>query len=116
MIRKTLLTLAVGLMISSSQSHAMNSFCTDDALNISGDKISHASVSGMIGAASRSVIADPWIAFGVALLPGLHRELFHPNACFSKEDMAYNIIGAGLGVTGTHVFLGKNKIIFTWEC
>jgi hypothetical protein len=93
-------------------SYAMNKICTQDSFKFEGDKQVHMMYSVAIGASSRAVIADPWTAFGVSLLPGLSREMFNANSCFSKEDMAYNIIGSAIGVYTTHWVLTPNKVVY----
>ena len=93
----------------------LNKMCKDDSFKFEGDKQAHLMVSTVIGATSRSVISDPYIAFGVSLLPGLYREGFKKDGCFSVQDELYNIIGSTLGVSGMHVIIRHNFIGFQKE-
>lgn len=108
----SILTLACTL---SSAGIKVNSVCKGDSLQFQGDKQVHLGYSAGIGAATRTFIRDPWAAFGVAILPGLYREAFNSNSCFSNEDMVYNIVGAALGVASDHWIIGPGKVVFHTE-
>lgn len=93
-----------------SDSHA-------DTLQFTKDKQDHLAVSAVIGAASRLVIDDPYVAFGVAMVPGVAKEIYdmhhkdHHTA--SWQDLAFDAIGAAIGVTGTHLVIRHNFIGYT---
>ncbi len=113
--RLKMLILGILCSLFLAPAFAMNKICTQDSFKFEGDKKVHMMYSAGIGAASRAVIADPWAAFGVSLLPGLYREMFNSKSCFSKEDMAYNIVGSAIGVYTTHWVLTPNKVVYKME-
>ena len=108
---KIFVTLA---LLAAFNAQAMNSLCKGDSLKLEGDKQVHALYSAGIGAVSRAVVSDPYMAFTLALAPGLYREMYR-GSCFSWQDMAYNAIGAAIGVSTTHWVIGPNKVIFRVE-
>ena len=101
-------------LFSPSQAHAapFNRACRGDSMRFEGDKQVHMAYSAALGAASRAVIADPWTAFGVSMLPGLYRELWR-GECFSFQDMAYNALGAAVGTEAMHLVLTPNRVVFS---
>jgi hypothetical protein len=64
-----------------------------------------------------------WQQFGLAILPGFAREVATGcgddiRAGFSHEDMAYNMLGAAIGVglgEGVRVMLGKDSAAIEWS-
>lgn len=72
------------------------------------DKAKHFGVSFAVGVATSRVTSDEWSAFGLALLPGLAKELYDSGQdCnrFSWKDMGWNAAGAYVGVrTGNWIF------------
>lgn len=97
----------IALMICTS-AHA----CKDN-MQFAPDKQKHLAVSAAIGAISRTMIEDNKTAFVVALVPGIAKELhdMSGNGCASISDMAYNAIGAAIGVASVnwvirHDFIG----------
>jgi hypothetical protein len=103
--------ISIGLLSLSMSVQAVK-VCNNDSFTPEGDKIAHLTYSIGIGAASRVVIKDPWVAFGASLLPGFYREVFR-GECFSAEDMVYNAIGSAIGVTGVNFILSKDKVLYS---
>lgn len=65
------------------------------------DKAKHFGVSALIGVATGMTIENRWSAFGVAMLPGLAKEIADSqksNGHFSGKDLAADALGAVLGV------------------
>lgn len=88
--RITTLTLATSLLISTP------ALANDDS-----DKLKHFAVSFALGTASGAYFENKWTAFGVAMIPGLVKEISDSqksNNHFSGKDMAANALGAALGV------------------
>ncbi len=113
-MRTTIITLAFLLATTATHAAPFNRACRGDSLKPEGDKLVHLTYSAGIGVASRAVIADPALAFAAALAPGLVRELWLGD-CFSFQDMAYNAVGAAIGVTTTHWVIGPNRVVFRTE-
>jgi len=108
-MKKLALTLALVVATSVASAKLINSACHGDSFEFTGDKQSHLLWSAGIGAATAAVIDDPWVAFGVSLLPGFYREGWR-GPCFSGQDMVYNMIGASIGVSGYNVIIAPNFI------
>ena len=88
--RLTTLTLYTALLISTP------ALANDDS-----DKLKHFAVSFALGTASGAYFENKWTAFGVAMIPGLVKEISDSqksNNHFSGKDMAANALGAALGV------------------
>lgn len=84
------LSLASALLISTP------ALANDDS-----DKLKHFAVSFALGTASGAYFENKWTAFGVAMIPGLLKEISDSqksNNHFSGKDMAANALGAALGV------------------
>lgn len=65
------------------------------------DKQLHFLVSAGFGVASGAYFESKWTAFGVAMLPGLAKEIIDSRSegnKFSGKDIVANAVGAGLGV------------------
>ena len=67
------------------------------------DKAAHFGASLALGVAGSRLTNEPWEAVGLALIPGVAKELYDAGqACnrFSWKDMGWNVAGAVLGVGG----------------
>jgi len=65
------------------------------------DKGKHFAVSAALGTASAMHFEDKWVAFGVAMIPGVLKEVAdssRTNGRFSSKDLAADALGAALGV------------------
>ncbi len=65
------------------------------------DKIKHVAVSAALGTASAMHFEDKWVAFGVAMIPGVLKEVAdstRKNNHFSGKDLVADALGAALGV------------------
>lgn len=79
------------------------------------DKYKHAAVSAGLGLAAAAQIADPWRAWGVAMLPGLAKEVYDSRkggTGFSLPDMAANAIGAYVGVKVAGLIITPRRIVY----
>lgn len=102
--RITTLTLASALLISTP------ALANDDS-----DKFKHAAVSFALGTASGAFFENKWTAFGVAMIPGLVKEISDSqksNNHFSGKDMAANALGAALGVQFGHWIITSRGLTF----
>lgn len=87
------------------------------ALSLSGraevprDKKMHAGVSFVLGMAAAHQFPDrPVLAWGVAMTPGLLKELSDKSGTgFSGKDIAANAIGAALGVATTNWLISRSN-------
>ena len=99
---------------------ALAAFFTS-AHSIESDKKVHAGVSFMLGFAAANQWPDrPFLAWGVAMVPGLIKEASDRTTTgFDAKDLAANAIGAALGVaTGRWLVLrqdGKTFIAYRTE-
>ncbi|MDO9226051.1 MAG: hypothetical protein Q8M09_17525 [Pseudomonadota bacterium] len=64
------------------------------------DKAQHFAVSAVLGTASAMHFEDKWVAFGVAMIPGVLKEI--TDSRFSGKDLAADALGAALGVQLGH--------------
>lgn len=65
------------------------------------DKTKHFAVSAVLGAATGMHFENKWTAFGVAMIPGLLKEISdsgQANNHFSGKDLAADALGAAIGV------------------
>ncbi len=80
-----------------------------------GDKARHLVVSAALGTASGAYFENKWTAFGVAMIPGLAKEIMdsrkHDNH-FSGKDLVANAIGAALGVQLGHWMITSRGLTF----
>lgn len=77
------------------------------------DKTRHFVVSAVLGTLSAMHYENKWRAFGVALIPGLLKELHdsgQPGNHFSGKDMAANALGAAVGVQIGHWIVTRDGI------
>ena len=79
------------------------------------DKAKHVVVSAVLGTASGAYFENKWTAFGVAMIPGLVKEISdsrkHDNH-FSGKDLAADAIGAALGVQFGHWMITSRGLTF----
>lgn len=94
------LALAAGLVLTSSAQAA-------DDWN-GADKGAHFAVSAVLGTAAAMHFEDKWTAFGVAMIPGLLKEL--TDSRFSGKDLAADALGAGLGVQIGHWIVTRDGV------
>lgn len=97
-MKKTVLATAFVAMMTSAPAHAA---CADDCWNTP-DKPMHFGVSMVIGfAAGQQWPENKWKAFGVAMIPGVLKEIADAQERgnrFSTKDLAADALGAALGV------------------
>ena len=69
------------------------------------DKAKHFGVSYALGLGASQLSSDTWTAFGLALIPGVAKELYDQQQdCnrFSWKDLGWDAAGAYLGVRTGH--------------
>lgn len=79
------------------------------------DKAEHVAVSAVIGTASGAYFEKRWTAFGVAMIPGLLKEVADSRAAhnhFSGKDIAADAVGAALGVQLGHWIVTSRGLAF----
>ena len=79
------------------------------------DKAAHFGVSFALGVAGSRLSDDTWTAFGLALLPGLAKEVYDAQQdCnrFSWKDMGWNAAGAYVGVRTGNWVLGPTRVSY----
>ena len=77
------------------------------------DKAAHFGVSAALGVGASRLTDDTATAVGLALIPGLAKELYDAGQdCnrFSWRDMGWNVAGAVLGVGGGYWMLGPSGV------
>lgn len=77
------------------------------------DKAEHFAVSAAIGTLAAMHYENKWKAFGVALIPGLLKEIYdgsQDNKRFSGKDMAINALGAAVGVQIGHWIVTRDGV------
>lgn len=82
------------------------------------DKNKHFAVSALLGTAAYAYTHDRTKAFGLAMLPGLVKEIAdsqQENNRFSGKDMVWNGLGAAVGVQVGHWLIGPDRITFVKE-
>lgn len=82
---------------------------------IASDKAAHFGVSFGLGVAASQVTPDNLSAFGLALLPGLAKEIYDSQQnCdhFSWKDMAWDAVGAYLGVQTGNWYFGPTGVSY----
>jgi uncharacterized protein YfiM (DUF2279 family) len=73
------------------------------------DKAAHFGVSAALGVGASRLSSDPWTAFGLALAPGVAKEIYDSQQdCkrFSWKDLAWDAVGAYVGVRAGNWVLG----------
>lgn len=79
------------------------------------DKAAHFGVSFALGVGASRLSDDTATAFGLALLPGLAKELYDATQdCnrFSWKDMGWNAAGAFIGVRTGNWLLGPTSVSY----
>ncbi len=79
------------------------------------DKAAHFGVSLALGVGASRLADDTWTAFGLALVPGVAKELYDGTRdCnrFSWKDMAWNAAGAYVGVRTGNWLLGPSGVSY----
>lgn len=70
------------------------------------DKVAHFGVSFAFGCAAAAAVDNPYVAFGLAMIPGLGKEIHDGqrpnNPDFSAKDLAVDALGAATGVVACH--------------
>ena len=81
------------------------------------DKQQHFATSAAFGMAARTVTSDNMTAIGLALIPGVAKEAYDSTGkgCPSFNDMAWNIIGATVGVYSANWVIGPQKVVFRMQ-
>lgn len=77
------------------------------------DKAAHFGASFALGVAGSRLTREPWEAVGLALIPGVAKELYDAGQdCnrFSWRDMGWNVAGAVLGVGGGYWMFGPSGV------
>ena len=77
------------------------------------DKAAHFGASFALGVAGSRLTDQPWGAVGLALIPGVAKELYDAGQdCnrFSWRDMGWNVAGAALGVGGGYWMFGPSGL------
>ncbi len=72
------------------------------------DKAKHFAVSAVLGTASAMHFENKWTAFGVAMIPGVLKEI--TDSHFSSKDLAADALGAALGVQLGHWIVTRNGV------
>lgn len=79
------------------------------------DKVVHATVSASLGSMARLVEPDPVKAWGLAMAPGLAKELYDARrggTGFSVPDLIADAIGAYVGVRVAGLAISRNRITY----
>ena len=79
------------------------------------DKVRHLVVSAALGTASGAYFENRWTAFGVAMIPGLAKEIMDSRKNdnhFSGKDLVANAIGAAMGVQLGHWLITSRGLTF----
>lgn len=112
---RTLATLipTVALLVTLSSSAVACGVHNDDWTG--SDKAAHFGVSLALGVGASRLSDDTWTAFGLALVPGVAKELYDGTQdCnrFSWKDMAWNAAGAYVGVRTGNWLLGPSGVSY----
>jgi hypothetical protein len=121
--------VATLLLALASAAHADCRMQRNDSMDWKGDKRAHLLWSGLTGAvvdvgdAYLDLGLTYWQKVGIAVVPGLLRELktacgSDPAAGFSHQDNAYNVLGAMISVgigKGVRVWLSPNNVTLQVE-
>jgi len=79
------------------------------------DKAKHVAVSAVFGTLSAMHFENKWTAFGVAMIPGMAKEIYdsgRANNHFSGKDLAADALGAALGVQLGHWIVTRNGVAY----
>lgn len=80
-----------------------------------GDKAAHFGVSAALGVGASRLSDDPWTAFGLALIPGVAKEVYDSQQdCkrFSWKDLSWDAAGAYVGVRAGNWLFGPTGVRF----
>lgn len=104
--------LIFAIIALSSSVHACS-----DSMKFTQDKQKHFAVSAAFGGIARSVTESNATAFGLALIPGVAKEVYDATGkgCTSINDMAWNAIGAAVGVYSTNWIIGPKRVVYRME-
>lgn len=104
--------LIFAIIALSSSAHACS-----DSMQFTQDKQKHFAVSAALGVVARSVTDNNTAAFGLALIPGVAKEVYDATGkgCTSINDMAWNAIGAAVGVYSTSWIIGPKRVVYRME-
>ncbi len=75
------------------------------------DKAEHVAVSAVLGTITSLHFEDKWTAFGVAMIPGVAKEIYDSQQKgnhFSGKDLTADALGAAFGVQFGHWMLTRN--------
>lgn len=93
---------------------ATSAHACKDSMQFTTDKQQHFATSAAFGMVARTVTSDNMTAIGLALIPGIAKEAYDATGkgCPSINDMAWNIIGATVGVYSANWVIGPQKVVF----
>ena len=77
------------------------------------DKAAHFGISAAVGFAAYSYTEDKMTAFGIAMVPGLLKEVADSQkegGRFSEKDLAWDAVGAFVGVQAGEWTFNKNGV------
>lgn len=77
------------------------------------DKTKHFIVSAALGTVSGVYVENKWKAFGLAMVPGLIKEIMDandPNNHFSSRDLVADALGAAVGVHVGHWIISRRGV------
>ena len=77
------------------------------------DKAQHFALSAAFGTLSAMHFENKWTAFGVAMIPGLLKEIHDGSQAgnrFSGKDLAADALGAAVGVQFGHWIVTRNGV------
>ena len=80
------------------------------------DKSKHFAVSGILGGAAYAYTHNRTQAFGLALLPGILKEVADSqsdNKTFNEKDLAWDALGAAVGVQAGHWIIDPERITYS---
>ena len=104
--------LILAFLLISTSAHACK-----DSMQFTTDKQQHFATSAAFGMAARTVTSDNMAAIGLALIPGIAKEAYDSTGkgCPSFNDMAWNIIGATVGVYSANWVIGPQNVVFRMQ-
>lgn len=104
--------IIAAIIMMASSAHACS-----DSMRFTQDKQKHFAVSAALGVVARSVTDNKASAFGLALIPGIAKEAYDTTGkgCTSINDMAWNAIGAAVGVYSTNWIIGPKRVVYRME-
>ncbi len=112
---KTLRFLVLAVVLLTTLSGSVMACSAHDDNWTGSDKAAHFGVSMAVGIGTSRLSDDTWTAFGLALVPGVAKELYDATRdCnrFSWKDMAWNAAGAYVGVRTGNWLLGPSGVSY----